>query len=80
MLHDERTFAIVESTVSMGRRLGLVVVAEGVEEQEQVEALARCGCEIIQGYLVSPALAADQFTSWLRAPSHRVPMKDTSPR
>lgn len=67
MLHDERTFAIVESTVSMGRRLGLVVVAEGVEEQEQVEALARCGCEIIQGYLVSPALAADQFTSWLRA-------------
>ncbi|MGE0727345.1 MAG: putative bifunctional diguanylate cyclase/phosphodiesterase [Acidimicrobiia bacterium] len=67
MLEDERTFAIVESTVSMGRRLGLVVVAEGVEEPEQVEALGRCGCEIIQGYLVSPALSAEAFTSWLLA-------------
>lgn len=72
MLSDERTLAIVESTVSMGRQLGLVVVAEGVERDEEVEALGRCGCEIIQGYLVCAALPADELTEWLqqRGESH----------
>ncbi|MFN0027323.1 MAG: putative bifunctional diguanylate cyclase/phosphodiesterase [Acidimicrobiales bacterium] len=66
MVSDERTFAIVASTVAMGRRLGLDVVAEGVERIEEVDALIRCGCEIIQGYLVCPPVPPAELTAWLR--------------
>ena len=65
MVSDERTYAIVHSTVAMGRQLGLTVVAEGVERIEEVDALTRCGCEIIQGYLVCRPLPAAELTAWL---------------
>ena len=65
MVSDERTYAIVHSTVAMGRQLGLTVVAEGVERIEEVDALTRCGCEVIQGYLVCRPLPAAELTAWL---------------
>ena len=44
--------AIVEAIVAMGRALGLDVVAEGVERDEQFEYLASIGCDSIQGFLI----------------------------
>ena len=45
--------AVVETIVAMSRALGLNVVAEGVENYEQLEYLASIGCDSIQGYLIS---------------------------
>ncbi len=50
---DSRDGAIVNAIVTMARGLGLGVVAEGVETEQQLEALARHGCDAVQGFLLS---------------------------
>jgi EAL domain-containing protein (putative c-di-GMP-specific phosphodiesterase class I) len=45
----------------------LSVVAEGVEQQEQLICLARCGCDLVQGYMVSPPMRAEALEHFLRA-------------
>ena len=50
------------SIVSLGKTLGLDVVAEGVETQEQLDALLRMGCRHMQGYLFGKPMAADELT------------------
>lgn len=58
--HDGAEAAIVGAVVTMGHALGLLVVAEGVERQVQLEALRRLGCDAVQGYLLArPMPAAD---------------------
>jgi len=47
----ERDTAIVESVIALGRALGIVVVAEGVETQAQADRLRALGCHQAQGYL-----------------------------
>jgi diguanylate cyclase (GGDEF)-like protein/PAS domain S-box-containing protein len=51
--HDPSVAAIIEAVVSVTRALGGAVVAEGVETTEQLDAVVRLGCRLIQGYLVS---------------------------
>jgi diguanylate cyclase (GGDEF)-like protein len=58
--------AIASATIAMARQLGLRVVAEGVEEQGQMEFLRRHGCSEYQGFLFSPAVPADAFADILR--------------
>jgi diguanylate cyclase (GGDEF)-like protein/PAS domain S-box-containing protein len=53
-----RQVAVLESLIQLGRKLGVEVVAQGIETEEQVEALLRMGCELGQGPLLSPALEA----------------------
>ena len=55
------TAAIVGSVVSLGRALGLQIVAEGVETAASVRNVARMGCDIAQGYHYARPLAADEF-------------------
>jgi EAL domain-containing protein (putative c-di-GMP-specific phosphodiesterase class I) len=50
---------IVRTIVQLGHGLGLGVVAEGVESEEQLAALRNMGCDYAQGYLYSPAVAAE---------------------
>ena len=51
---------IVKTIVSLAHDMGLRVIAEGVEEQEQQAYLSACGCNVIQGYLFSrPVPEAD---------------------
>lgn len=50
---DQRGAAIVSSVIDMGLRLGMDVVAEGVETREQRDVLAALGCRRAQGYLWS---------------------------
>jgi len=60
MVGNARDRVIVDSTVALGRRLGLEVVAEGVEDEATRAALEGLGCELAQGYLFSrPVPAAD---------------------
>jgi diguanylate cyclase (GGDEF)-like protein len=48
----------VEAVVRFGHDLGLTIVAEGVEDSEQLLWLRRVGCDFVQGYLISPAVSA----------------------
>ncbi len=58
--------AITSATIAMARQLGLRVVAEGVEEQVQMDFLREHGCSEYQGFLFSPAVPAEAFASLLQ--------------
>lgn len=57
--------ALAASMIRMARDMDLEVVAEGVEENAQLEALTRMGCGLIQGYLVSRPLAAERLADFI---------------
>jgi EAL domain-containing protein (putative c-di-GMP-specific phosphodiesterase class I) len=58
--------AIAGAVIAMAHSLRMQVVAEGVEDAEQLELLRAAGCDLGQGYLFSRPLQADQLASWLR--------------
>jgi len=62
---DREDAAIVRAIILMARGLGLNVVAEGIETQQQLDFLLDNHCPMGQGYLFSPPLPAAQFTDWL---------------
>ncbi len=51
--------ALVKAVIAMGRSLDLEVIAEGVEEEEQLELLREWGCDLLQGHLFSRAVPAE---------------------
>lgn len=57
---------IFESTLHMCGKLGITVVAEGIEAEEDWNYLAGAGCNIAQGYYVSPPMPQDRFYDWWR--------------
>jgi EAL domain-containing protein (putative c-di-GMP-specific phosphodiesterase class I) len=64
-LANTRDYGLVASIVSMGRILGMKVVAEGVEEADQVERLKQIGCDFIQGFYYSRPLPAQEFQDFV---------------
>ncbi|HTJ34984.1 MAG TPA: bifunctional diguanylate cyclase/phosphodiesterase [Dactylosporangium sp.] len=66
MLDAPKPGAIVQATVDLARRLGLRVVAEGVENPEQRARLAELGCTAAQGFLFYPPLPPDGLLAVLR--------------
>ncbi|WP_078591446.1 putative bifunctional diguanylate cyclase/phosphodiesterase [Streptomyces megasporus] len=64
---DAEDAEIVRCTVDLAHSLGLLVVAEGVEDDETWERLRDLGCDAVQGWLVSAAMPPAEATSWLRA-------------
>jgi diguanylate cyclase (GGDEF)-like protein/PAS domain S-box-containing protein len=65
MTDDPGSDAIVRSTIALAHSLGLGVVAEGIETVEQLQRLRALGCELGQGYLISPPLAGADAQRWL---------------
>ena len=63
--NDAQDEIIVETIISMGRLLGLEVIAEGVETADQQQFLARKGCFMYQGYYFGRPVSAQQFTDLL---------------
>ena len=57
---------IAAAIVAMAKTLGLSVLAEGVETQEQLDFLKRQGCDSYQGYLMHPPLPVEEFEAILR--------------
>jgi diguanylate cyclase len=62
---DPADAAIVEAVVGLGQRLGVAVVAEGVEGIDALDRLVACGADTAQGFHFSPALPPDHFAAWL---------------
>ncbi|MBO5278784.1 MAG: EAL domain-containing protein, partial [Lachnospiraceae bacterium] len=54
------TTIITSSIIEMAEKLGLEVIAEGVEEQQQFDSLKQNRCGIIQGYLLGRPLAQEK--------------------
>lgn len=59
VLHNKRQRDLVAAMIALGHRLGLEVVAEGVETAGQQEFLAEHGCDLAQGYLIQKPLPPD---------------------
>ncbi|MDO5142501.1 MAG: EAL domain-containing protein [Eubacteriales bacterium] len=59
--------AVIETTIQLARRLGLDVIAEGVEEDRQAQRLTDLGCYSAQGYFYSKPLAVEDYVALLRA-------------
>ena len=60
--HDCRL--IVRTITELAHGLGLVATAEGVETIEQLRTVRELGCDVAQGYLISPPLPGDQLIAW----------------
>ena len=58
--------AVCAMIIEMGRRLDMLVVAEGAETHEQVEYLRGQGCEQVQGFYYSPAIPLQQLPRFVR--------------
>ena len=65
MTRNSGNASIVKAVIALGHSLGLEVIAEGVEELEQADLLRSLHCDVIQGYLVSRPLPAEEMTHFL---------------
>ena len=68
---DTEDAEIVRCTVDLAHSLGLLVVAEGVEDDETWERLRDLHCDAVQGWLVAAAMPPEETTAWLRARGER---------
>jgi EAL domain-containing protein (putative c-di-GMP-specific phosphodiesterase class I)/ActR/RegA family two-component response regulator len=64
---DPAARAILESSVSLAKSLGMSTVAEGVEDQEDWDLVASIDVDMVQGYFVAKPMPADEFNAWLAA-------------
>jgi diguanylate cyclase (GGDEF)-like protein len=64
---DDQSAAIIRSTIELGHSLGMTVVAEGVETEQELSALKRFGCDYAQGYHVCKPKRASDLIAWLQA-------------
>lgn len=58
--------AILESSISLAKRLSIKCVAEGVETQEDWDLVAGLGCDTVQGYFIAKPMPAEDFVPWVR--------------
>ena len=80
---QDRDTHMLEVIVEIADHLGVPVIAEGVETEEQLVALKEIGCDIVQGYYFSPPVPADKFEKFLlerKAESEQPQMEVERPR
>ncbi len=61
MLHNPHTSLLLGTIIGLANALGYTIVAEGVESTDQATAIQELGCNLIQGFLYSPAVAANEI-------------------
>ena len=71
MGRDASDRAIVRSTIDLAHHLGMEVVAEGVDSVRALDELRALGCQLAQGFLISPPLPAEEFDQWRAAGGFR---------
>jgi len=63
---DSRSLAITETVIALAKKLGVEVVAEGIESEEALDLLRERDCDLGQGFLISHPLSSAQFVEWYR--------------
>ena len=61
ILHDADDRALTRAIIGMAQSLGIVVIAEGIEQSGQYEMLRDAGCDFGQGYLIGRPMAHEEF-------------------
>lgn len=61
---DTTSRAVTEAIITLSKRLGLDIVAEGIETQVMLEAVSELGCGQVQGNLLGLPMDAEQFVAW----------------
>jgi len=69
---DSDDVAIVEAILGLGRHFGMKVVAEGVEDKDQLLFLRQQGCDVAQGYFISKPMNLPKYIKWLEAWPHGI--------
>jgi EAL domain-containing protein (putative c-di-GMP-specific phosphodiesterase class I)/CheY-like chemotaxis protein len=64
--HKPTLRAILESAIGLANKMNLTAVAEGVEREEEWVLLKSLGCEMAQGFYISPAMPPDEFVAWYK--------------
>jgi EAL domain-containing protein (putative c-di-GMP-specific phosphodiesterase class I) len=65
MLEDTTALAITKVIIGLGHTLGLKVVAEGVEQDEEARALRAAQCDELQGFYFARPVPADELMAWV---------------
>ncbi len=70
--------ALIQSLVSLGDAMNLSVIAEGIENEDQLKLLRLVQCEYVQGFLISRPVPAEEISSLLDAgdADHRIPLSE----
>ena len=62
---DNEARAMLVSSVGLGKDLGLTIVAEGVETQEEWDLVASLGVDVVQGYFVAKPMPGEEIAAWI---------------
>ena len=65
LVDDPNSVVIVRSTIDLAHKLGLRVVAEGVESQETLELLEQLGCDAVQGFYLGKPMPMKEMLTWV---------------
>jgi len=67
LTESETNSRVVQAIVALGKAMGLDVVAEGVETEQQLLMVTRYGCDLAQGYFIGRPMAEMDFLEWCHA-------------
>src|SRR5690606_16975502 len=70
MTASDEDFSLCEAIIAMAHKLGIKVIAEGVETAQQKSLLKEIGCDYAQGFLISAPLPPDEFEDLLKRGSN----------
>jgi EAL domain-containing protein (putative c-di-GMP-specific phosphodiesterase class I) len=71
--------AIIGGILKIGQKLGMKVLAEGIESEEQLEFLRGEGCDYGQGYLIGKPMPAHEVGKWVSEFAARQPLRKVAP-
>jgi diguanylate cyclase (GGDEF)-like protein len=66
MTRESKDATVVRAMITLGRELGITVLAEGVETEEQLAMLSKFGCQQVQGYLMTPPAPQEEARKLMR--------------
>ena len=66
MFQSEENMRIVRTIIELAKDLGMVSLAEGIDEPRQVEQLRQLGCKVGQGFLFAKPMALTEFIAWFK--------------
>lgn len=67
---DKDDGSLAKLIIDLSKLLDVSVVAEGIETEAQLEMIERCGCQVIQGYYISPPLNEETTLDWIANHNH----------